>query len=74
MVLGGFTNCTSGEGGYSTFTLDEVFDDYFLRLNVPVFSGAAFGHIKRKYTLPIGLPVEIDADVGSLRLLQSAVT
>ncbi len=74
VVLGGFTNCTSGEGGYSSFTLDEVFDDYFLRLGVPAFSGAAFGHIKRKYTLPIGLPVEIDADAGSLRLLQSAVT
>jgi muramoyltetrapeptide carboxypeptidase len=73
VVLGGFTNCTSGEGGYATLTLDEVFDDYFKGLNVPVFSGAAFGHIRRKYTLPIGVPVEIDADAGTLRLLQSAV-
>jgi muramoyltetrapeptide carboxypeptidase len=73
VVLGAFTNCTPGEGNYGTLTLDEVFDDYFKGLNVPVFSGAAFGHIRRKYTLPIGLPVEMDADAGTLRLLQSAV-
>ena len=72
VVLGGFTNCTPGEG-FGTLTLDEVFDDYFKPLNVPVFSGAAFGHIRRKYTLPIGLPVEVDADAGTLRLLHSAV-
>ena len=36
-------------------------------------SGAAFGHIRRKYTLPIGLPVEVDAEAGTLRLLHRAV-
>ena len=73
VVLGAFTNCTPGEG-YGTLTLDEVFYDYIKGLNVPVFSGASFGHIRRKYTLPIGLPLEMDADAGTLRLLQSAVT
>jgi muramoyltetrapeptide carboxypeptidase len=73
VVLGAFTNCNPGDGNYGTLTLDEVFDDYFKGLNVPVFSGASFGHIRRKYTLPIGLPVEMDADAGTMRLLQSAV-
>ena len=73
VVLGGFTNCTPGDGQYGTLTLDEVFDDYFGGLGVPVYSGASFGHIKRKFTLPVGLDVEIDADAGSLRLLQPAV-
>lgn len=72
VVLGAFTNCNPGDG-YGTLTLDEVFDDYFKPLNVPVFSGASFGHIKRKLTLPIGVPVEIDADAGTLRLLEPAV-
>ena len=54
VVLGGFTNCNLDEGKYSALTLDEVFDDYFKPLNVPVYSGAQFGHIKRKFTLPIG--------------------
>lgn len=73
VVLGGFTKCEPGEG-YGTLTLDEVFDDYFKPLNIPVFGGASFGHIRMKFTLPIGLPVEIDADAGTLRFLRSAVT
>lgn len=72
VVLGAFTNCRPGEG-FGTLTLDEVFDDYFLPLRVPVYRGAEFGHIPRKLTLPIGLPAEIDADGGTVRLLQPAV-
>jgi muramoyltetrapeptide carboxypeptidase len=72
VVLGAFTNCGPGEG-YGTLTLDEVFDDYFLPLNVPVLRGAQFGHIKKKWTLPIGLPAELDAQAGTLRLLSAAV-
>ena len=72
VVLGAFTNCTPGDG-FGTLTLDEVFDDYFLPLQVPVYRGAMIGHIKRKFTVPIGLPVEMDADAGSIRFLESAV-
>jgi muramoyltetrapeptide carboxypeptidase len=74
VVLGAFTNCTPGEGSYGALTLDEIFDDYFKPLNVPVFAGASFGHIRRKLTLPVGLPVEIDADAGTIRFLSSAVS
>lgn len=73
VVLGGFTGCGPSEDKYGTLTLDEVWDAYFMPLNVPVYSGAMFGHIKRKLTLPVGLPVEMDADAGTLRLLQPAV-
>ena len=73
VVLGGFTNCEPGDG-FGTLTLDEVFDDYLLPLGVPVFAGAQFGHIRRKHTLPVGLPVRIDADAGTIELLQPAVT
>lgn len=73
VVLGGFTNCLVSEGSFGTLTLDEVFDDTFGGLGVPVYRGAQFGHVKRKFTLPLGVPVEIDADAGTLRLLQPAV-
>ena len=72
VVLGGFTNCTPGEG-YGSLTLDEVFDDWLLPLGVPVFAGASFGHIGQQLTLPLGLPVEVDADAGTIRLLEPAV-
>ncbi len=73
VVLGAFTKCEPGDGRYGTLTLDEVFDDYLLPLQVPVYSGALFGHIRRKFTLPVGLDVEMDADAATLRFLQPAV-
>jgi len=72
VVLGRFTKCEPGEG-YGSLTLDEVFDDYFLPLNIPVYRGAAIGHIKRKLTVPVGAPAEMDADAGTVRLLRPAV-
>lgn len=73
VVIGAFTNCNPGDGNYGTLTLDEMFDDYFKPLKVPVYSGASFGHIRRKFTLPVGLPVEMDAGAGTVRFLQPAV-
>ena len=73
VVLGGFTDCPPSEGSFGSLTLDEVFEDYFGPLDVPVYRGAQFGHIKRKFTLPLGVRAEIDADAGTLRLLDSAV-
>lgn len=72
VVIGKFSKCEPGEG-FGTLTLDEVFDDYFLPLGVPVFRGAMIGHIKRKHTLGVGAPVEMDASAGTLQLLQPAV-
>jgi len=72
VALGRFTKCEPGDG-FGSLTLDEVFDDYFLPLNVPVFRGAAIGHIKRKLTVPVGAMAEMDADLGTIRLLAPAV-
>lgn len=74
VVLGKFTQCGPSDGQYGTLTLDEVFDDYFLPLNVPVFRGAMIGHIRRKFTVPVGQPAEVDATAGTVRLLLPAVS
>ena len=73
VVIGKFTKCEPGDGKFGTLTLDEVFDDYFLPLNVPVYRGAMIGHIKRKFTVPVGVEVEINADDGTVQLLHPAV-
>ncbi len=72
VVIGKFTKCEPGDG-YASHTLDEVFDDYFLPLNVPVYRGAMIGHIRRKFTVPVGAEAEIDADAGTLQILQPVV-
>jgi len=73
VVLGQFSKCEPGDG-FGTLTLDELFDDYFLPLNVPVYRGAMIGHIRRKFTVPVGALAEIDADAGTLQLLEASVT
>lgn len=72
VVIGKFTKCEPGDG-YGTLTLDEVFDDYFKPLNIPVYRGAMIGHIRRKFTVPVGAEAEIDADAGTLQILRPVV-
>jgi muramoyltetrapeptide carboxypeptidase len=39
-----------------------------------MFNGGQFGHVRDNNILPIGINVEINADQGSLRLLESPVS
>ena len=72
IVLGDFRKCEPEEPEFS-FTLEEVFEQHFAHLDIPVFSNAQFGHTKYKYTLPIGIQVQIDADKGTIHMLEYAV-
>lgn len=70
-----FGNCRDCEpdSTYGSLTLEEVLADHVVPLGIPAYRGAMIGHIARQFTLPIGIEAEIDADAGSLRLLESAV-
>ncbi|MBO0939572.1 LD-carboxypeptidase [Fibrella sp. HMF5335] len=72
-VFGKCTRCEPDSGGYGSLTLEEILDTYIKPLNVPAYSGAMIGHIVDKFTVPVGLPAEIDASRGTLRLLEPAV-
>jgi muramoyltetrapeptide carboxypeptidase len=54
-------------------TLEEIFDDHILPLGIPAYRGALIGHIKRQFMLPLGIETEIDADAGTLQLMEPAV-
>ena len=71
-IFGKCTHCGPGEG-YGSLTLSEVFADHIAPLGIPAFSGAMIGHIKDKFTVPLGIEAEIDADRGVIQLLESAV-
>jgi muramoyltetrapeptide carboxypeptidase len=71
-VMGKCTGCEPGSG-YGSLTLKEVLADHLLPLGIPAFSGAMIGHIENKFTVPVGLPAEIDAGKGTLTLLEPAV-
>ncbi|MEK7249940.1 MAG: LD-carboxypeptidase, partial [Bacteroidota bacterium] len=41
-------------------------------LNIPAWYGAMIGHIENKFTMPVGVEAEINADAGTIRLLEPA--
>jgi muramoyltetrapeptide carboxypeptidase len=71
-VFGTCTECGPGQG-YGSLTLEEVLADHVLPLKVPAWSGAVIGHVDKQFTLPVGLPVEADADAATIRMLEPAV-
>lgn len=71
-VFGKCTDCDA-DSGYSSFTLAEVLEDHIKPLGIPAFRGSMIGHIKNKFTIPLGVEAEIDAGLGTIRLLRPAV-
>jgi muramoyltetrapeptide carboxypeptidase len=74
VVFGQCNNCKNpGPGGYGAFTLTDVLTQHLGSLGVPAFQGAFFGHMADQFTIPIGVQAEINADAGTVRLLEAAV-
>ncbi len=73
-VFGGCSECGPGDGNFGALTLEEIFNDHIKPLNVPAWQGAMIGHAQPQWTLPEGVPVEIDATAGTIALLESAVS
>lgn len=71
-VFGKCSDCGPGKG-FGSLTLEEVFDDHIKPLGIPAWYGAMIGHIEKKFTMPLGIEAEIDADNGSISLLETAV-
>jgi muramoyltetrapeptide carboxypeptidase len=71
IIIGECRKCAP-EDLEKSLSLKQVFQDHLSNLNIPVFYGAKFGHIKDKWTLPIGIKAEMNANIGSLKLLEPA--
>lgn len=68
-VWGECSDCNPG-GGYGSLTIEQILDHYLKPLKVPAYRGAMIGHIREQFILPVGGEVELDADAGTLRMLQ----
>jgi muramoyltetrapeptide carboxypeptidase len=73
VVFGQCTDCGPAGASYGGFTLSEVLDQHLRPLGIPVFQGAQFGHVASQFSLPVGAKAEMDADAGTIRLLEPAV-
>ncbi len=72
LVLGSFKDCEPEEPEKS-FTLAQVFEQHFAGFKIPIYQGAAIGHIAPKFTVPIGVRAEMDADAFTITTLERSV-
>lgn len=66
-----FGRCTDCKA--TGVSLEDVLRDRFGAGPAPAISGLSFGHIEQKLTIPIGVTARLDADAGTLEVLESAV-
>ena len=73
-IWGQCTDCDPDSGGgYGSLTMEEVLDDHIKPLGIPTYRGAMIGHVDKQFSVPEGIPAEMDADAGTFRLLEPAV-
>jgi muramoyltetrapeptide carboxypeptidase len=68
-VFGRCTDCKA-----NVLSLEDILRDRFGTGPAPAISGLSFGHIEQKLTLPIGVMARLDADAGTVEVLEGAVT
>jgi len=70
IALGGFTETGMDEDSPGVL---DVLRDLLGGRGVPVAHGFPFGHVDDNWTLPVGARARLDADAGTLALLEPAV-
>ncbi|WKA54046.1 S66 peptidase family protein [Planococcus shixiaomingii] len=68
IVIGDFKN-SEPKKREKSLTLDEVFDDYFSELKVPVVKGFKIGHCEPHFSVPLGVKAQLDGDAKTLTIL-----
>ncbi|MGV3761149.1 S66 peptidase family protein [Parapedobacter sp.] len=69
-VFGRCSDCEASNPGNS-LTLDQILDDYIRPLGIPAYQGALIGHMDEQFILPVGARVRIDADKGSIHVVEN---
>jgi muramoyltetrapeptide carboxypeptidase len=73
VVVGAFSECPDQDDD-ETPTAEEVLLDRLQDLEVPIATGFPFGHVPESWTIPMGVQARLDADAGTLSLLDSGVS
>lgn len=72
VVFGICAKCEPEEPEKS-FTLKEVIDQHFKNRSYPVIQGFSIGHVRDKFTLPVGAAAQLDTKNSTLTLVNAAV-
>lgn len=68
-IFGQCTGCDHSEE--RGFSLNEILHQHIKPLGIPAYAGALIGHIDDMQTLPVGLPVTMDAEKGRIAFEES---
>ncbi|WP_223634796.1 LD-carboxypeptidase [Planococcus sp. 4-30] len=68
IVVGDFKNA-SPKKRKPSLTLDQVFNDYFNDLKIPVVKGFKIGHCEPHFSVPLGALARLDGDAKTLTIL-----
>lgn len=68
IVIGDFKN-VSPKKRKPSLTLDQVFNDYFSDLKIPVVKGFKIGHCEPHFSVPLGALARLDGDAKTLTIL-----
>lgn len=71
-ITGAYDTCNDFSG--NTFSIEEVIRMRCEPLGVPTIRGLMIGHVEDQTTVPLGVNARLDADAGTLELLEPAVT
>jgi muramoyltetrapeptide carboxypeptidase len=73
VAFGKFTSCEPSPFFLQNRPLEEILAERFRALGIPAVSGVMIGHVDDQATLPVGCLAELDADAGTLSLLEPGV-
>lgn len=71
LILGDFKNCDQDKE--DDMNLQEVFNDYFKNLSIPVVCGLQSGHCEPMITLPLGAMCQLDGNTKRIKILEKIV-
>ncbi len=71
IALGIFKGCNNTKK--PGFTLKEMFEQIFEKIEIPIVYGFPFGHVKNKITLPTGVMAKLNANKKTLKLVEKTV-
>jgi len=68
LIVGRFTNCLPSNPRRS-FTLEDYLDNVLKDYRFPVVMNLAYGHVKKRFTLPMGVRVRLETNPVGVTLL-----
>ncbi len=69
LIVGKLTDCFP-ENSTKAFTLDDILDNTLGKYNFPVITNFAYGHVKHRFTLPVGGKIKIDTSNTKIMLIK----